>query len=188
MLPGPRVHARSDRVERARACDLGRASELFATLPQELGERFSPRVDVLAKDILRQVQDAVPEYARPLAGPFGTVIIYGIRHAIAHAVDNIGKPLLVRQYWMSGFRYLGKVEFSEGRDISCLLTAYRVGGRVAWRHASAFGRAQNLRPDTLQTAGEAIFAYVEEISALSAQGYAEARNRKASRVRGYTRD
>lgn len=181
------MHSRSDRADRARACELGRASELFAQLPAELGERFRPRVDVLARDILRQIQDAVPEYAQPLSGRFGMVLTYGIRHAIAHAVDNVGGRLVLRQHWISGFRYLGKVEFNEGRDITVLLTAYRVGGRVAWRHVSAFGQSLNLGSATLRTAGEAIFAYVEEISALSAQGYAEARDRKAARVRRYTR-
>ena len=174
------VHASSDSVERARAYELGRASELLATVPRALGERFRPRVDVLARDILRQVRGSIPEYARPLAGPFGTVITYGVRHAITHAVDSVGTPLVLRQQWITGFRYLGKVEFHEGRELDCLLTAYRIGGRVAWRHVAAFGRAQGVAPETLHTVGEAIFAYVEEISALSAQGYADARRRRSA--------
>jgi len=170
--------ARADHVERARGYELGRATELFAKLPTSLGEQFRPRVRVLARDILWQVRNAVPEYARPLAGPFGTVITYAVRHAINHAVDSVGRPTVLRQQWITGFRYLGKVEFHEGRDLDCLHTAYRVGGRVAWRHVAAFGRCRGATPETLHTAGEAIFAYVEEISALSAQGYATARYRQ----------
>lgn len=172
------MHARSESVERARAYELGRASELLATVPRAFGEQFRPRIDVLARDILRQVRQTIPEYARPLSGPFGTVITYGVRHAITHAVDSVGSPMVLRQQWITGFRYLGKVEFHEGRDLDCLLSAYRIGGRVAWRHFAAFGRARDVTPETLHTVGEAVFAYVEEISALSAQGYTAARTRR----------
>lgn len=166
-----------DPVERTRGYELGRSSELFAALPSGLGEQFRPRVRVLARDILRQIRQSVPQYARPLSGPFGTVITYAVQHAVNHAVDNVGRPTVLRQQWITGFRYLGKVEFHEGRDLECLHTAYRIGGRVAWRHVAAFGRARDVTPETLHTVGEAIFAYVEEISALSAQGYAAARYR-----------
>lgn len=181
---GSRHHVRvpvqpsSDRIERARDCEIGRAGELLATLPAQLGERFRPRIPTMATEILREVQRAIPEYARPLEGPFGAVLTYGIRHAIGHAVDNVGQPVVLKQQWLTGFRYLGKVEFSEGRDITNLLRAYRIGGRIAWRHAVTFGREQGLRPDVLQVVGEAIFAYVEEISALSSEGFARARGRR----------
>lgn len=171
----PSEHA--DAAERVRGYELGRASELFAALPRDLGEQFRPRVRVLARDILGQIRQTVPQYARPLSGPFGTVITYAVQHAISHAVDNVGRPTVLRQQWITGFRYLGKVEFHEGRDLDCLHTAYRVGGRVAWRHVAAFGRSRDVSPETLHTVGEAIFAYVEEISALSAHGYATARHR-----------
>src|SRR5699024_7715418 len=132
---------------------------------------------VLASDILWQVRETVPEYARPLSGPFGNVITSAVRHAIDHAVDCVGRRTPLRQQWITGFRRLGKIEFHEGRDLACLHTAYRIGGRVACRHVAAFGRSRAAITEPLHTVGEAVFAYVEEISALSAAGYAAARQR-----------
>ncbi|MFC4079178.1 helix-turn-helix domain-containing protein [Amycolatopsis samaneae] len=155
------------------------ANGLWASLPRELGERFRPRVDPMARAILQEVQRAVPEYAQPLEGAFGQIITQGIRQAILHCLDSIGVGTVALDTWTTVFRNLGKVEFNEGRSLDCLQTAYRVGGRVAWRHVSEFGQAIGTDADTLCTAAEAIFAYVDEISALSIEGYTAAQARAA---------
>ncbi|MFD9889311.1 helix-turn-helix domain-containing protein [Amycolatopsis sp. NPDC059027] len=155
------------------------ANGLWASLPRELGEKFRPRVDPMARAILQEVQRAVPEYAQPLEGAFGQIITQGIRQAILHCLDSIGVGTVALDTWTTVFRNLGKVEFNEGRSLDCLQTAYRVGGRVAWRHVSEFGQAIGSDADTLCTAAEAIFAYVDEISALSIEGYTAAQARAA---------
>jgi len=155
------------------------ANGLWASLPRDLGERFRPRADPLARAILQEVQRAVPEYAQPLEGAFGQMITQGIRQAILHCLDTVGQGTAPLDKWSAVFRNLGKVEFSEGRSLDCLQTAYRVGGRVAWRHVSEFGQAIGADADLLCTAAEAIFAYVDEISALSIEGYTAAQERAA---------
>ncbi|ADJ49318.1 hypothetical protein AMES_7493 [Amycolatopsis mediterranei S699] len=161
----------------------GRASGaigLWASLPRELAIRFKPRVDPLARAILQEVQRAVPEYRRPLEGAFGHIITQGVRQSIIQCLDSVGTPGAVPlETWTTVFRNLGKIEFNEGRSLDCLQTAYRVGGRVAWRHISEFGQAAGVAADTLCTSAEAIFAYVDEISALSIEGYTAAQTRAA---------
>jgi hypothetical protein len=153
---------------------------LWASLPRELAVRFKPRVDPLARAILQEVQRAVPEYRQPLEGAFGHIITQGVRQSIIQCLDSVGIPGAVPlETWTTVFRNLGKIEFNEGRSLDCLQTAYRVGGRVAWRHISEFGQAAGLPADTLCTSAEAIFAYVDEISALSIEGYTSAQTRAA---------
>jgi hypothetical protein len=67
---------------------------------------------------------------------------------------------------------LGRGEAREGRSLEALLAAYRVGARVAWRQAAARARELELDRDTLALLAESIFAYIDELSAASAEGYA----------------
>jgi hypothetical protein len=59
-----------------------------------------------------------------------------------------------------------------GRSLDALLAAYRLGARVAWRRLAAAGERAGLPPRTLYTLAEAIFAYIDELSADSIEGYA----------------
>ncbi|MGB3952204.1 MAG: helix-turn-helix domain-containing protein, partial [Solirubrobacterales bacterium] len=53
-----------------------------------------------------------------------------------------------------------------------LLAAYRLGAQVAWRELAAAGLAAGLSQETLNLLAESIFAYIDELSAESAEGYA----------------
>ena len=59
-----------------------------------------------------------------------------------------------------------------GRSLDSLLSAYRIGARVAWRRAAAAGEAAGLEPATLYLLAESIFAYIDVLSAESAEGHA----------------
>ena len=67
---------------------------------------------------------------------------------------------------------LGRGEMRAGRSLDALLAAYRLGARVAWRRLAAAGERAGLDPRTLYTLAEAIFAYIDELSADSIEGYA----------------
>jgi PucR C-terminal helix-turn-helix domain len=69
---------------------------------------------------------------------------------------------------------LGRAEFREGRTLDSLQSAYRVGARVAWRRVSAAARRAKVDPEQLGLLAEAIFAYIDELSADSVEGYAQA--------------
>ena len=67
---------------------------------------------------------------------------------------------------------LGRGEMRAGRSLESLLSAYRVGARVAWRRFAAVGVAAGLEPETLYLLAESIFAYIDVLSAESAEGHA----------------
>ena len=94
------------------------------------------------------------------------------------------------------YRALGRGEMRAGRSLESLLSAYRIGARVAWRRFAAAGVAAGLEPDTLYLLAESIFAYIDVLSAESAEGHAleqsaaasEAQLRRRRLVRMLVRD
>ena len=77
---------------------------------------------------------------------------------------------------------LGRREVRAGRSLDALLSAYRTGARVAWRRLAALGLEAGLAPQTLVVLAEAIFAYVDELSAESAEGFAREQAERAGEL------
>jgi hypothetical protein len=129
-----------------------------------------PTLPGLAEEIIAAVSEGVPDYRRPLEGAFGQGLRVGVEEALRQFVDEIeGAPrALGREVYVG----LGRGEVQAGRTLDALLAAYRVGARVAWRHVADAGREAGLEPDTLYVLAESIFAYIDELSAASAEGYA----------------
>ena len=99
---------------------------------------------------------------------------------------------LVREIEASGpvprsdvYRRLGRGEMRAGRSLDALLSAYRAGARVTWRRVAAAGEASGLEPATLYLLAESIFAYIDVLSAESAEGYAseQTQTRRRDRAR-----
>ncbi|MGP9019919.1 helix-turn-helix domain-containing protein [Streptomyces sp. BR1] len=79
-----------------------------------------------------------------------------------------------RVYWI-----LGRGELAEGRSLDALQAAYRLGARVAWRRYARVARRAGIGADQVVLLAEAVFAHIDEISAVSVRGYAEAQADKA---------
>jgi hypothetical protein len=73
---------------------------------------------------------------------------------------------------------LGRGEARQGRTLDSLQAAYRIGARVAWRRLSLAGRKAKLDPEALSLLAEAIFAYIDELSADSVEGFAQAQSER----------
>lgn len=142
-------------------------------LPAEVVTVLRPALDEVAGEIIQAVA-TVPAYARPLDGPFGEGVRIGVQQALRHFLAEIeaGGPVERQDI----YRGLGQGEMSAGRSLESLLSAYRIGARVAWRRFAALGVAAGLDPDTLYLLAESIFAYIDLLSAESAEGYAEAQS------------
>jgi hypothetical protein len=124
-------------------------------------------------DTANEMIDAVrtvPAYSRPLVGPFGDGIRAGVQEALKHFLAEVetGGPVARPDVYLT----LGRGEMRAGRSLESLLNAYRVGARVAWRRFAAAGVAAGLKPDTLYLLAESLFAYIDVLSAESAEGHA----------------
>jgi len=140
-----------------------------------------PALPDLAREIIAAIRVEVPAYARPLEGPFGRGLVVGVEEALRQFVDGIeaGGPMPRARVYVD----LGRGEVRAGRGLDVLLAAYRVGARVAWRRFSAAGVAAGLEPATLYLLAESIFAYIDELSAKSAEGFALEQSTAAGELR-----
>ena len=130
----------------------------------------------MTEEILETIANEVPEYARPLEGRFGRGIRTGVGEALHQFVALIRDPNAGRGLGREVYVVLGQGELRQGRTLDSLQAAYRVGARVAWRRFSRAGRAAELDAEALSLLAEAIFAYIDELSADSVEGYAAARS------------
>src|SRR5918997_6419560 len=132
-----------------------------------------PELPSLADEIIAAVSAGVPDYARPLEGPFGRGLRAGVQEALSQFVEMIERPGDDPRAGRELYVNLGRGEMLAGRTLDALLAAYRLGARVAWRRFAAAGAAAGLPPETLYRLAEAIFAYIDELSAESVEGYAQ---------------
>jgi hypothetical protein len=77
----------------------------------------------------------------------------------------------------------GRGELRAGRSIDAVLTAYRIAGQAAWRSMAAAGHAAGLDPRALYGVAEGIFAYMDRMSAATAEGFAYERSVRAGELR-----
>jgi hypothetical protein len=141
-------------------------------LPTEIAPAMRPGLGELAEEMIAAIRATVPAYARPLEGAFAEGVRAGVEGALAQFLDVVEEghagPLPERELYAD----LGRGEAREGRSLEALLAAYRVGARVAWRAAAARARELELDDEVLALLAESIFAYIDELSAASAEGFA----------------
>ena len=147
-------------------------------LPPESAAVLRPALPGVGEAILAAIRSEVPEYARPLTGAFGRDVRRGVEVALRRFVDVLEDPdaAAVAQ-GRDVYVGLGRGEARAGRSLDALLAAYRVGARVSWRRIVDAATAGGLPPDTIYDLGEAVFAYIDEISAESVEGYTSEQSR-----------
>ena len=148
-------------------------------LPAEAFEALAPHLPALTEEIIAAIRAEVPAYARPLEGAFGEAVSRGVSEALAQFADMARHPGIGRGGGRRVYVALGRGEARAGRSLEALLAAYRLGARVAWRRAAEAGLAAGLAPETLVLLAEAIFAYIDELSAESAEGFAREQAERA---------
>ncbi len=141
-------------------------------IPPEVAAVLRPLLPDLAAETIRAIGQEVPDYSRPLEGRLGVTLRYGTERALRRFVDSIEEAGAVSDSDRRIYVELGRLELREGRTLGALLAAYRVGAQIAWRRFVEAGTRAELEPATLYRLGEAIFAYIDEISGESIEGYA----------------
>jgi hypothetical protein len=145
------------------------ADQPWHELPPGIAQVLRPALADVADEMIDAVR-TVPAYRRPLEGQFGQGIRAGVQEALRHFLAEIeaGGPVVRPDVYTT----LGRGEMRSGRSLESLLSAYRVGARVAWRRFAAVGAEAGLEPDTLYLLAESLFAYIDVLSSESAEGYA----------------
>jgi PucR C-terminal helix-turn-helix domain len=151
-------------------------------LPAEAYPALVPHLPSVAEAIVEAIATQIPDYARPLEGRFGGTVRGGVQQALAQFVSMATRPGTGRGTGRDVYVALGQLEAREGRSLESLLAAYRVGARVAWRRLATIGLEAGLSSETLVLLAESIFAYIDELSAESAEGYAREQAARAGEL------
>ncbi len=143
-----------------------------------LARALEPSLPGLVDEVITAVETAVPDYS---SGVEENVRL-GVRQALDGFVELVltgsDAGLPERQIYVE----FGAGEYRVGRSLDALLRAYRAGAQVAWRGLADAGDRANIDPRSLYTLAEAIFAYIDEISAASAEGFAREQSRAVSEL------
>src|SRR3954464_771897 len=146
----------------------------WASLEPGVAAPLRRRVPTLVREVIDAVQSAVPAYEA-----LDPAVSRGVHVALDGFLDLVEGGDETRLPGREVYVRFGQAEARNGRSLDALLTAYRAGARVAWRGFAAAGHAGGVSPEELYTLAEAIFAYIDEISAASAEGHAREQSRAA---------
>lgn len=144
--------------------------DLLPTLVRELPQVIEEVVDLLREEW--------PDYAEFLAED-STVVTETAEAALHHLVslaERVPDPAAGVEHAPGEtalFEEVGRIEWREGRALGTLLSAYRAGARVAWRHMSRAALRRGVPSEAIALLAEAVFVFVEELSSASARGYVE---------------
>src|SRR5918996_463541 len=150
----------------------------WQALPASVADVIEPELGAITEEIMATIAREVPEYARPFEGSFGRGVRTGVTEALRQFLAVIRSPSGARGPGREVYVALGRGELRQGRTLDSLQSAYRVGARVAWRRISAAARRHRIDSDQLAILAEAIFAYIDELSADSVEGYARAQSER----------
>lgn len=152
----------------------------WQSLPVDLPRRLAPAVPGLVGRIIRIVPDQVPAYAAARDGRSGDKLRLGVYTAFEQLLRLPGTSLpALNTESRELMAALGAGEFREGRTMDSLLGAYRTAARIAFRDLSTECARQGLGMDVVVDLGESIWAYIDELSSVSAQAYAAEQSARA---------
>lgn len=168
----------------SRTVEAAGPAERAGRVPPRLARIMRPELPSLAGEIITEIRRGIPEYARPLDGPYGQVLRLSVEHNLAAFVDRVAAPHgpsdagggsggeLARTA-----RMLGQYEAHEGRTLDSLQAAYRIGGQTAWRRVMKVAPRHDISSAVMSRLADALFSFLDELAALSLEGYLEARER-----------
>jgi hypothetical protein len=156
-------------------------------LPKPLAELLRPELASLAAEAVDEIRAKIPNYARPLDGPYGKSIRAGVQHALTLFIDQIANPDASAQKCYEVHQKLGQNEMREGRSLDDLQAAYRIGARVAWRRMMRIGKRNGLSSAVMSQLADAVFAYMDKLASVALDGYLEAKATSAGALETWRR-
>jgi hypothetical protein len=152
----------------------------WSELPADVVDRVRAHLPEVVDEVIEVVGREVPAYRRPLEGGFGRGLRYGVEAALGRFLDLPGttQPAAIgadREVYVE----LGRGELRAGRTLEALLAAYRVGARVAFRRFAELARNAGLDADAIVPLAVATFAYIDELTSASIEGFAAEQSMRA---------
>ncbi|MBO1029653.1 helix-turn-helix domain-containing protein, partial [Micrococcus luteus] len=152
----------------------------WLSLPSDLPGRLAPAIPAIMQRIIETVPEQIPAYVSARDGRYGENLTRGVTAALEQLMSLPGtaRPALSPET-RALMAYLGAGEFREGRTMDALFGAYRASARIVFRDLSAECAHLGMGMSVVIDLGESIWAYIDELSSVSAQAYAEAQSAQA---------
>jgi hypothetical protein len=160
----------------------GQAADPWAAIPAEVAGQLRPVLPKVVEEMVAEIHASVAEYARPGDGSYEHAVRRGAEEAASQFIARIADPGASFDQTAEVFRRLGAAEASEGRSLEALQAALRAGARVALRWLTSASQWMDAPLETLSLLAEALFVFLDEIAALSAEGYAQAQAQVAGEL------
>ncbi len=145
----------------------------WGRLPEHLRLVLRPGLPEVVDATVAAIAQEVPAYAGALDSDTGPVVRRGTEIALGRLLDLFGSDSPALDARSARFyRRIGAIESQQGRSMEALLSAYRIGARIAWQQMSRQAVDGGVTTPELVTLAEAIFVYIDELSGASVQGHA----------------
>lgn len=151
-------------------------------IPRDLPAAMRAELPGVADEIISEIRRTIPEYARSMDGPYGQALRAGVTQSVKTFIDLVADPSAPTDDRDEICARLGRWEAQEGRTLDGLQAAYRIGCQVAWRRIMKLGLRANLSAAAMASLADAVFGYVNELAALSLEGYTDERRRSGAAV------
>ncbi|WP_027008353.1 PucR family transcriptional regulator [Conexibacter woesei] len=150
-------------------------------LPDDLGALVCAAIPAIADELVDVLGPAIPVY-RTLEGPFGRDVV----KAVADALHDFAGVIEQRPPTVGADRALyvavGERWFRSGHSLDELQAGYHLGARVVWRRIAAVATAARAEAATIGVLADALFAYLDEIAAVTVEGFVAAQAAAAGEV------
>lgn len=161
------------------ASDVRSTPRPWHALPDDLGALVSAAIPGIGAELVAVLGPAVPVY-RTLDGPFGRDVMRAVADALHDfaAVIEHRPPTPDRALYVA----VGERWFRSGHSLDDLQSGYHVGARVVWRRIAAIATDAGADAATVAVLADALFAYLDEIAALTVEGFVAAQAAAAGEV------
>jgi hypothetical protein len=142
----------------------------WGALGADVAARLRPDTEVLGREILRAVVAAVPPLPewRQERDTVQRAVREGLQGFLEIVARGVGGDLPGRDVYFD----FGRSEQRAGRTVDAIVTAYRAAAQAAWRGLAETAERAGLPPRTTYALAAALFAYADDISAVTADGFA----------------
>ncbi len=147
-------------------------------LPRPVVAAMREHLPEVAERVIDSVMREVPAYSEPFRGRMGRNIEVAVTMTLggfldlASSEEGVGFGARVGTVFEAAHA-LGRGEARSGRSMDALVSAYRVGARVAWHDLSAVAVGAGLPAGEVAKFAELVFDFIDQLSAVSVSGHAE---------------
>src|SRR4051795_12693328 len=153
----------------------------WQALPAGLGVLLCAEIPSIADEVVEVLGLAIPTY-RTLDGKFGRDVI----QAVADALTDFAGVIETRPPTLGAGRALyvavGDRWWRTGHSLDDLQAGYHLGARVVWRRIAAVATEAGAEAATIAVLADSLFAYLDEIAAVTVEGFVAAQAAAAGEV------